>query len=192
MADGRLPSHAARLAKTLVLAGASLGLSGCGGESRRTVEGAGGQADASSAGGMGAGVGAGMAVGGRAGGSTQPVYTGDVEGCPSAQRVCTCTYQSAVLGVTCTLDHPLGYLEGSTLYQLLSMDCQCDGARPTGPEDCEYTQQFTCAEYAPEYEDCVCNPAAPRTPDACPKPNRYYQCGGLDPDIGCDCIAGIK
>jgi len=188
--EARSPSHAARLVKTLVVAGASLGLSGCGGESRRTVEGTRGKPEPSGLGGMG-GV-AGLAQGGRAGGSAMPVYTGDVEACSSAQRVCSCTYQPPLGYTTCTFDHPFGYLGESTTYQLATMDCQCDEARPAGPEDCAYTEQFTCTEYTPEYEACFCDLNAPITSDDCPRPDRFYQCNGLDPDIGCYCITRIK
>src|SRR6185369_13487022 len=115
MVDARPPSHAARLLKTLVVAGASLGLSGCGGESRRTLA----ESDGGNGGSGGTGAAAGMAMGGRAGGTLT-----NIEPCSSAQRACTCTYQPP-LNITCTVAHPLGYLSEPTTYELASMDCQC-------------------------------------------------------------------
>jgi hypothetical protein len=194
VAEARSRSQAARLLKTLVFAGAYLGGPGCGGQSRAVVEeggapGSGGTAtDPAGMGGL-----AGSTAGGRGGeGSVATAgYTGDIEGCPSSQRVCACTYMPP-LGVSCTLLHPFGYLEGNNAgYALESMTCECDGSRPAAPEACMYTQQFTCAEYGPEYEECTCNPAAPRTADDC-FGHQFMQCAGTDPMIGCDCITPIK
>src|SRR5690349_11821847 len=95
------PSNAARLLKTLVVVGASLGASGCGGGSRRSVsDGSGGKGPASGAGGVGA-TGGMPAAGAPAGGAT-----GNVEACPySAQRACSCRYQPAI-NLSCTLNYP--------------------------------------------------------------------------------------
>lgn len=175
--------------KTLVVAGASLGLSGCGGESRRTLEGEGGEAGGGgTAGSSGA---AGTPVGGRAGAAATPVYTGNIEGCSSAQRVCTCTYEPSV-SLSCTYRHPFGYYgDSTTSFKLTGMDCQCDAARPAKPEDCASTEQFTCAEYTPEYEACFCDPSAPRSADDC-EGHRIFQCAGQDPIVGCFCVTPIK
>ena len=181
--EGRSQSQAARLLKSLVVAGAYLGGSSCGGESRLVIDGAGrgGATGPGSAGGAGAG----------AGGAATAGYTGDIDGCPSSQRVCTCAYQPP-LSISCTLDHPLGYLEGSSGgWVVVGITCECDRSRPAGPEACEYTQQFTCAEYAPEHEECTCVPDAPRSKADC-REHYLFQCAGTDPEIGCQCVTPIR
>jgi len=173
--------------QTLVVAGASLGLSGCGGESRRTLEGAG---DNGGGGGT-TGSGGGTAIGGRAGASAT-VYTGDIEGCPSAQRVCTCSYEPPAALWSCTYRHPFGYYgDSTTSLKLTSMDCRCDATRPAAPDACAYTEQFTCLEYTPEHEACVCEPTAPQSEDDCDG-HRIFQCAAQDPLIGCACITPIR
>jgi len=114
-----------------------------------------------------------------------------VEDCPYSERVCTCTYTPQT-SLGCTFLHPLGYLESSTTSttKLASMTCECDRSRPAAPEDCAYAQQFTCKEYAPEYEDCTCYGIAPRSKEDCAYPT-YFQCAWSDPLLGCDCIRPI-
>jgi hypothetical protein len=195
MATTHGPSHAARLFKTLVLAGASLGVSSCGGESYRTVDGSGGASPEGGQGGMGgmAGTagsiagGAGTAAAGTAGSAGSAGAAGHVDACVhAAQRVCLCDYQPAILQ-TCTLNHPYGYYGPNAGYRLTRMDCECEASRPTGPLDCAHTQQFTCLKYDPEYEACYCNEAAPLDKDDCEN-SSYMQCVREDPRIGCDCI----
>lgn len=117
-------------------------------------------------------------------------YTGNVEDCPYAQRVCECTYDPPAI-LDCTFLHPLGVYENSTTFKLAGMTCECDRSRPAAPEDCAYTQQFTCEKYAPEYEECVCDTGAPRSEEECPGPS-FIQCVGSDPMIGCSCTVPIR
>ena len=193
MAEARSQSPAARLLKTLVVAGAYLGGPGCGGQSRSVVEGpdtAGGGGTA----GLGAAAGTGSASGGRAGEGTMAMagYTGDIDGCPSSQRMCECSYQPTLIDPDCTFLHPFGWRERSPGgYALESMTCECDRSRPASPEACEHTQQFSCQYYGPEYEECTCNVFAPLIPDDCEE-HHPFQCVGTDPLIGCECVTLIR
>jgi len=176
--------------KTLVVAGASMGVSSCGGESRRHYDGASGMAGTGGTAGTTAGTG--TPGGGMAGSAGQaPVITGDVSDCPPPQQVCSCTYEPGAGIQWCTLLHPLGYFEYSGGSRVLSMHCTCDRTRPAAPEACEYTQQFNCTQYSPAYEACVCDPGAPRSPADCPDRHPFL-CDVDDPMIGCRCITPIK
>jgi len=123
-------------------------------------------------------------MGGSAGGAIS-----NIETCPGSQRLCACTYRPS-LSMSCTAAHPMGYLNEGSGYELASIDCRCDPARPAVPEDCAFTAQFTCAEYAPEYEQCLCDPEAPVTESDC-KGRGQFKCAGVEPTLGCYCLVRI-
>jgi hypothetical protein len=179
-------SHAARLLKTLVFAGASLGVGSCGGESRRTVAegaGAGGTGGAGAAGGMGgasAGTNGGLPAAGASAAGAAGSASSIVECASTSQRVCECLDRSVPAAWACTPSTASG----------ASISCHCDPSLPSGPADCAYTTQFTCLAYSPEYEACRCNEFAP--PDATACQPGFFSCVSSDPPIGCECVVPIK
>jgi hypothetical protein len=204
-------SHAARLFKTIVVAGASLALPNCGGESSRNVS-----KGASGAGGAGVGGAAGSggvtigATGGTAGlvdgetgltpadcadpadfvcGSYKPEL--DCRCDPTLPHVATdCEFTSQF---HCECHDGLTYacLPGSSYQGLRATVCRCDPMAPRSPYDCGETVEFECAEYSPVLQGCLCNPNAPMDEDDCPGPS-YFQCFHSDPAYGCECIATIR
>lgn len=180
-------SHAARLFKTLVVAGASLGVGACGGESQRTVDsndsGSSGGSDAAGSGGhAGAGGHAGSSaqsgMGGTSAGSGSAGVGGSIEACGSAaQLACSCPRY-----FDCS---PSSVPPGADI------TCTCDPSRPAAPTDCAHTEQFTCISYTPSFESCHCDPDAPVDETDCPQP-LWFSCHGRDPAVGCYCAVPIK
>ncbi len=169
-------SHAARLLKTLVFAGAALGTN-CGGESKREV-GTSGGSGAPSAGGSSQGA-------SPAGGNSAVAAAGSGTSAGDPSSICDFTPQRFCL---CP-EYPC--LQSTAIRQGTAATCWCDSNAPPDPSACEHTQQFECLGYDPP-ESCHCDPTAPVTSADCPNPSTFFSCYGTDPEIGCTCIIKIK
>jgi hypothetical protein len=202
-------SHAARLFKTIVVAGASLALPHCGGESSRSVsKGTGG------VGGSGAGAGgAAGTINGPAGsaglvdGETglTPADCADpadfVCGSYKPELDCRCDPTLPHVPTDCEFTSQFhcechdgltrACLPGTSYQGLRATICRCDATAPRSPYDCGNTVQFECAKYSPVLQACACNPIAPMDEDDCPG-SSYFQCWSSDPPYGCDCVAAIR
>lgn len=69
--------------------------------------------------------------------------------------------------------------------------CVCDPEAPLSPDDCPFSQQFTCAAWwnTPPW-GCVCDLDAPLGPEACPVPSAF-NCTPWEPEwTGCSCECG--
>jgi hypothetical protein len=202
-------SQAARLFKTIVVAGASLALPNCGGESSRTVP-----KGASGAGGASAGVG-GAAGGTITSGGSAGLVDGETgltpEDCadpadfvcgsynpeldcrcdPGLPQVATDCEFTSQFHCTCYDTFTYACLPGESVPAPRVTVCRCDPTSPRSPHDCEETQHFECSAYFPVAQACWCNSEAPLSEDDCPGA-RYFQCRSLEPPYGCECVVPIR
>jgi hypothetical protein len=206
-------SHAARLFKTIVVAGASLALPNCGGESSRNVSKGTGGAGGTSAGAGGAAGSGGVAIGATGGTAglvdsetgLTPVDCADpadfVCGSYEPERECRCDPTLPQVPTDCEFTSQFhcechdGFtyacVPEETYPAPRAVVCRCDSTAPRGPEDCQETQQFECLAYSPFEQACVCNPDAPLSDADC-LAWEYFQCRHVDPYYGCDCVATIR
>lgn len=187
---------AARFFKTIVLAGASLTASGCGGTVTTRTHQDDGAAGAS----------------GGQGGATPTGGVGKPEDCadPAQFRCevyvpaknCFCDETAVLpsdcasqqLACTCTL-----YSSDQNLFSGsedcipetrhgLAMACRCNVAAPLAPTDCQGPEQFHCLFWDPGPASCRCNEGSPTSAESC-APYERWSCHSYMPDVGCDCVS---
>lgn len=179
------------LLRTLVVCGASLLGLGCGGQAASDGNADGGRASVGGSGGQTSGSG---------GGAATPIR------CPEqcqAPAQFVCDDASTATNCRCDDEAPLSQAACETVWDFsceflsLAPDCApfltlnpklactcADGQ--LHPEDCEYTSQFTCAQYTPVADGCRCDADAPKGAQDCPE-GMQYRCYQLNPEVGCSC-----
>lgn len=179
------------LLRTLVVCGASLLGLGCGGQAASDGNADGGRASVGGSGGQTSGSG---------GGAATPIR------CPEqcqAPAQFVCDDASTATNCRCDDEAPLSQAACETVWDFsceflaLAPDCApfltlnpklactCAGGQ-LHPEDCEYTSQFTCAQYTPVADGCRCDADAPKGAQDCPE-GMQYRCYQLNPEVGCSC-----
>jgi hypothetical protein len=192
---------AARFFKTIVLAGASLTASGCGGTvTTRAHQDDGPSGAVGAAGGQG---GASPTDGGRglAKCADPAQFRCDVyvpakncfcdesraipSDCERSQLECTCTrYSSDPNAFSGSED-----CTPETQYDR-AIDCGCNRAAPRVPTDCQGPEQFHCLFWDPVPTSCRCDPSSPTSAESC-GPAERLSCHSYMPDVGCDCVSII-
>ncbi|MBK7585130.1 MAG: hypothetical protein IPI67_33690 [Myxococcales bacterium] len=194
------PGSSARLFHAIVVMGAALGASACGGRSESDSSGTdAGNGGSSGVGGVG-GVGGALDAGGP-----------DPSDCDlPAQFKCesyfphvNCQCDTTAIAQPSNCEHssqfvcewcscPPGgiclcspYLAASSI-----LTCKCDPNKPSGPDACASTAEFFCNQWGPPWSDCYCFKGVPASAADCPGTGQWT-CHSYSPPIGCKCFSII-